>query len=182
EYSVTAINPSGLKPVMLPIADDALKLYLAPAPYLEGTDVDLVAQTKKLVGSDKNAASVVQKLRTWVFQNMTPDYTIGVPRSSGEIFHKRRGVCRDYAALFAGMARVAGVPTRLVGGIVFGDGKFYYHAWAECWLGEWVPVDPTLNMEVVDATHVKFAQGDVTDMYRVANIVGKLKIEIIESR
>ena len=181
-YEVISAKPKTDKTIMLPITDSAVKSQLTSIPYLEGTDSDLISQTKRIVGNEKGAAIVVQKIRSWVFQNMTPDYTIGVPRSSGEIFHKRRGVCRDYATLFAGMARVAGIPTRLAGGIVYGEGKFFYHAWAECWIGEWIPVDPTLNLDVVDATHLKFAQGDVTDMYRVATVVGRLKIEILETQ
>ena len=67
----------------------------------------------------------------------------------------------------------------MCGGIVYAEGRFFYHAWAECWVGEWLPFDATTGVDFVDATHIKFAQGDVTDMYRVAAIVGKLKISVI---
>ena len=30
-------------------------------------------------------------------------------------------------------------------GLVHIRGSFYYHAWPEVWLGEWVAVDPTLG-------------------------------------
>ncbi len=79
------------------------------------------------------------------------------------------------------------MPTRLCSGIVYGDfqGKagFYYHAWAESWVGKWVAVDPTLfdpshPVNYVDATHIKFAQGDVTQMFEMVSIVGRLKITV----
>jgi hypothetical protein len=92
-----------------------------------------------------------------------------------------RGVCRDYATLFAGIARAAGIPTRLAGGITYAQGKFFYHAWVECWVGQWVPFDATLNQDFVDATHVKFAQGDVNEMFNVANVIGRLKLSSVKA-
>jgi hypothetical protein len=38
---------------------------------------------------------------------MKPDYTIGVPRSCKDVLQRPRGVCRDYATLFAGLARAS---------------------------------------------------------------------------
>lgn len=114
---------------------------------------------------------------------MTPDASIGVPRTSTDIFARRRGVCRDYATLYTALARAAGVPTRLCSGIVYAEGKFFYHAWAESWVGQWIAFDPTLydpghGVDFVDATHIKFAQGDVTSMFAVVSIVGRLQIAV----
>ena len=118
---------------------------------------------------------------------MTPDASIGVPRSASDILNRRRGVCRDYATLFAALARSAGIPTRLCAGVVYADMNgtpaFFYHAWDECYVGSWVAIDPTLydaslGINYVDATHIKFAQGEVTEMYDAVSVVGKLKISI----
>ena len=114
---------------------------------------------------------------------MTPDASIGVPRSASDIYEKRRGVCRDYATLYGAIARAAGVPTRLCTGIVYANGRFFYHAWAESYVGEWVTFDPTLYdpahpVSYVDATHIKFAQGDVMQMFEVVAIVGRLHLTV----
>ncbi len=116
---------------------------------------------------------------------MTPDPSIGVIRSATDVYGRRRGVCRDYATLYTAIARAAGLPTRLCAGIVYSQGRFYYHAWAESYVGKWVAFDPTLyqpsiGAEYVDATHIKFAQGDVTGMLNVVSIVGRLKIKVLE--
>ncbi|TFH04631.1 MAG: transglutaminase domain-containing protein [Spirochaetales bacterium] len=50
-----------------------------------------------------------------------------------------------YAALFVTLARVLGVPARVVGGVVLsGDDKAYQHFWGEFFIQTigWVPVDP----------------------------------------
>jgi len=177
--TVTAREFDASKSVTLPIKEASVRNQLSRAPYLETDDPQIVKVAALLRGSETNAYKVAVKIHDWVHAHMTPDYSIGVPRSCVEINGKRRGVCRDYATLFAGIARSAGIPTRVCGGMVFAEGKFFYHAWAECWVGEWVPFDPTLEENAfVDATHIKFAQGDVTDMFQVAGVVGRVKVKV----
>ena len=165
--------------VKLPITSPNMKSYLDRAAYLETDDPQIRDTALEIKGTEKNAYKVASAIRKWVHKTMKPDYTIGVPRSCVNLYRDPKGVCRDYATLFAGLARAAGVPTRLAGGILYAEGKFYYHAWVECWVGEWVAFDPTLTTDYVDATHVKFSQGDVTDMYNVAGIVGRIKLKVL---
>lgn len=71
------------------------------------------------------------------------------------LFHRRLGFCEHYAAAFATLMRLAGVPARVVVGYLGGEynelGRFFLvreadtHAWCEVWLEDsgWVRVDPT---------------------------------------
>ncbi|HKR52925.1 MAG TPA: DUF3488 and transglutaminase-like domain-containing protein [Chthoniobacterales bacterium] len=71
------------------------------------------------------------------------------------LFHRRIGFCEHYAASFATLMRLAGVPARVVIGYLGGEfnemGHFYLvrqsdaHAWCEVWLPDtgWTRVDPT---------------------------------------
>ncbi len=184
---VTAESVNEAMVPALPARDPALAPYLKAAPYLPVDDAQIRKTAAEIRGAETNPYRIATNLRDWVHNAMTPDPTIGVPRSAADIFQRRRGVCRDYATLYTALARAAGVPTRLCSGIVYGDfqGKagFYYHAWAESWVGKWVAVDPTLfdpshPVNYVDATHIKFAQGDVTQMFQMVSIVGRLKITV----
>jgi Transglutaminase-like superfamily len=47
------------------------------------------------------------------------DRRLPLPFSATEILQAPEGVCPDYAILFATLARAAGIPTRLCGGIVY---------------------------------------------------------------
>ncbi len=54
------------------------------------------------------------------------------------------GICFDYAALFACMARVQGIPTQLVTGVLLPTGE--KHAWNRVLLdGNWMSLDTTFN-------------------------------------
>jgi hypothetical protein len=71
------------------------------------------------------------------------------------LFHRRVGFCEHYAASFATLMRLAGIPARVVVGYLGGEyndlGHFFLvrqadtHAWCEVWLADsgWTRVDPT---------------------------------------
>ena len=71
------------------------------------------------------------------------------------LFHRRIGFCEHYAASFAILMRLAGIPARVVVGYLGGEyndlGHFVLvrqadaHAWCEVWIPEngWTRVDPT---------------------------------------
>ncbi len=182
-YQVRSEEFDASKSLSLPITSTSLQSYLTKVPYLDTENRDIVATAQKIKGDEKNLYKIATAVRDWVSNAMTPDPSIGVPRSATDIFNHRRGVCRDYATLFTAIARAAGVPTRLCAGIVYAEGRFYYHAWVECYVGKWVVLDPTLYstktpVPYVDATHIKFAQGDVMEMFQSVAVVGKLSVKI----
>jgi hypothetical protein len=183
QLNINAASFDAAKSVELPVTDSALAPYLNKAAYLDTSNAKIRRTAATLRGHDRNAYRVACRIRDWVHNSMTPDLSIGVPRSATDIYEKRRGVCRDYATLYTTLARAAGIPTRLCGGIVYAEGKFYYHAWAESYVGRWIAFDPTLydpddKVDYVDATHIKFTQGDVDNMFNVISVVGKLRITV----
>ena len=182
-YDIEAHPFNAEKSAQFPVSDPALAPYLGGDAYLETENPEIKATALKLRGSETSLYTVATKIRDWVSKSMTPDASIGVPRSASDIYEKKRGVCRDYATLYGAIARAAGIPTRLCTGIVYANGRFFYHAWAESYVGEWVTFDPTLYdpahpVSYVDATHIKFAQGDVMQMFEVVAIVGRLHLTV----
>lgn len=69
----------------------------------------------------------------------------------------------------------------MVGGLVFRQGYFYYHAWPEVWFDGWVPVDPTLGQFPADVTHIRFVTGDIDKIASFGNIIKNLKIDVVEA-
>jgi transglutaminase-like putative cysteine protease len=92
------------------------------------------------------------------------------------LFRRRIGFCEHYAASFATLMRLAGIPARVVIGYLGGEyneiGQFFIvrqadaHAWCEVWLPEtgWTRIDPT---SVVAPDRVNF--GLTTFLERRAN-------------
>lgn len=73
------------------------------------------------------------------------------------------------ALLLVALARAAGLPARPVGGLLYRDGTFVPHHWAEIWLGPnegWSAFDPTtLEAGRIGAAHIAlWNSGDIQSM------------------
>ncbi len=81
-----------------------------------------------------------------------------------EVFHKRRGVCQDYAHLMIACLRSAGLAARYVSGYLHTHGALLganaSHAWVAVFAPPfgWVEFDPTNNVRVAQE-HVALAWG-----------------------
>ncbi len=156
--------------------------FLAPSPYVESDHPEMKAKAAEVVGDERDPAVAAGKLHDFVHQHIRWQSNIGLFRSGLEILRDPAGVCRDAAALYTALARAAGLPTRVCAGLVYVNGAFMGHAWAETWCGQWLPVDATRPGRFVDATHLKLAQGaKYTAVFEMLPALGALSIEVEEA-
>ncbi len=182
EYEIKAKEFDPAKSVELPIKDPVFAERLGETPYIQPNDPRIRTTALQIVGNEKNAYKAACLIRDWVSENMKTNADVGMIRSSTEVLDAKAGVCRDYAVLYTALARAAGIPTKIATGMIYWKDGFYYHAWAESFVGEWVPMDATLSSAFVDATHIKLAEGDTDAMYKMVKAVGLAKAEIVEYR
>ncbi len=109
-----------------------------------------------------------------------PDST-HVATSPIEVFHRRRGVCQDFAHVLICMLRCIGIPARYVSGYLLtrpmpGKEKLVgadaSHAWVSAYTGSsgWIDLDPTNNM-VPGWEHLTVAWGrDYADVAPVQGV------------
>jgi hypothetical protein len=136
----------------------------------------------KIVGNASDVEQAAHHVHDYVFSTMKPNAGIGVLRDATEILKTKEGVCRDYAVLTATLLRAAGVPSRLVSGLVYEVGSFYYHAWVEVWDGtSWVGVDSTLPSGKLTAGHIELAQGNVEEAFTFT-FLDRVKLEVLDAR
>lgn len=120
----------------------------------------------KLVGAATDVRTASLKIRSYVHDTLRPNAGIGVLRDANDVLDTKEGVCRDYAILTCTLCRAAGIPSRLVSGLVSWDGNFYYHAWVEVWDGSrWLGIDSTAEADQISAAHVKLADGNVDEAF-----------------
>ena len=123
---------------------------------------------------------VAERINTWVHRNVRKRVTVGVP-SALEVLDSRSGDCNEHTQLFIALARAAGIPARGAAGLAWVDGKFYYHAWPEVYLGTWVAVDPTFGQFPADAAHLRFTSGGVTRQVELLRLIGNLDIDVLDA-
>jgi transglutaminase/protease-like cytokinesis protein 3 len=138
-----------------------------------------MTQVKKILGPEQDALHATRKLLDWTYTTLDKTPTIGMPTAL-EALESRKGDCNEHAVLFTALARAAGIPARVAAGVVYLDGAFYYHAWSEVWLGQWVAVDPTFGQLPADATHVKFIEGGPEQHLGLLKVIGQVGMEIVE--
>jgi transglutaminase-like putative cysteine protease len=165
-------------------APAALQPYLKSTAYVPADAPEFVVLAMTITGGETDTAKAARKIAAYVHQTITYDAGIAALRTARDIRRDPRGVCRDYTTLFATLARAAGIPTRQCVGVAYGDGKFMYHAWPEVWIGgeNWVALEPTWGVPSADATHIKLAQGEITDLFNVAADMGHYRITVLEAQ
>ena len=121
---------------------------------------------------------VAERLNTWVHDSIRNRVTFGVP-SALQVLQSRSGDCNEHTQLFVALARAVGLPARVASGLAFVDGKFYYHAWPEVLLNDWVAVDPTFGQFPADAAHLRFVVGGLARQTELLRLMGNLKIDVL---
>jgi transglutaminase-like putative cysteine protease len=66
-----------------------------------------------------------------------------------------------------------------VSGLIYLNGRFYYHAWAEVYLHDWIAVDPTFDQYPADAAHLRVAPGGLARQIELIPLIGRLKLEVL---
>jgi hypothetical protein len=155
--------------------------YLAPEPLLESDSPVIQQLARRIVDGDTDPARAARKLNQWVHDSLTKTVMITVP-SALQVLRTRRGDCNEHTQLFLALARAAGLPARSAAGLAYLDGKFYYHAWPEVFLGTWVALDPTFGQMPADAGHLRFVSGGLSRQTELLRLMGSLRIEVLDSR
>ena len=161
-----------------PARDSALLPFLQAEPLIQRTDVRIRALGRQIAGEERDPGVVAQLLARWVSQNIKPAPAAGLA-SALNVLAARRGDCNERTVLYVALARAAGIPARPVAGLLAARGRFYYHAWPEVYLGDWVPVDPTLGQFPADAAHLRFAIGGFARQLELVRLIGKLRLEAL---
>jgi hypothetical protein len=156
-----------------------MKPFLAPEFNIESDAPEIIKKAHEISGDEKDPVIVARKLLRWVYGNLEKRPTISVP-SALETLRTKVGDCNEHATLLVALLRASGIPSRLSIGLVYTREKFYYHAWTEAYVGTWVSMDATMNQMPVDATHIKFLEGNLDRQMEMTRVMGELKLKILD--
>jgi len=165
----------------LPYSEPPEKLtpFLQPEFNIESDDKAMAERVSAIAGQEKKPAIVARRLMAWVYKEVEKRPVISVP-SAKEVLKVKQGDCNEHAVLLTALLRASGIPARVCVGLVYSKGRFFYHAWTECFLGEWVSMDGTLDQMPADVTHIKLVQGGLDRQVDIIALIGKLKMEILD--
>jgi hypothetical protein len=167
-----------LRSYSLPYARNDHAAYLASTASIQADHPRMRSLAKAILGDESDAVAGLQRLVDWVYRYLRKVPTASLPDAM-EILDMGQGDCNEHAVLLTALARAVGIPARVVGGLVYSEGAFLYHAWTDAWIGKWVPVDAALNQLPADATHVRLIEGD-QNQHALMGMLGKLAIEVVD--
>ena len=152
---------------------------LISTPYIQSDSPYIIRQAESIVNNATNDLEKVRALTQWVYKNLDKKPVLSIPDAVSTL-RSKVGDCNEHAALFAALSRSVSIPTRVVAGVTYHEGTFYYHAWNEvCLDGKWISLDTTKNQFPADLTHIKFVQGETNEQIKIGALLGKLKIEVL---
>ncbi|HEX9262737.1 MAG TPA: transglutaminase-like domain-containing protein [Candidatus Binatia bacterium] len=162
----------------IPVKETRLASYLQPTPFVQSDHPTIAALSAKILNGETDAFRAALKIKDWVYKEIAKEPTVSIPNAL-EVLQTRKGDCNEHTVLFNALARAAGIPAKTVVGVVYLRGAFYYHAWSEVWLGDWVSLDSVLNQFPADVTHIKFLEGEIDRQIDLLQLIGNLKIEVL---
>jgi len=170
------------KGVEIPVKDRRFTLYLASDHVVNSDNKKIARKAKEIVGKEKSALRAGKLIYDWV--NTHIDKKLIDTVSALDTLESGEGECQAHSNLFAALARAAGIPTRIISGLVYSKEfeGFMYHAWNEFYAGEWIAVDTTLGGFPADATHIKLAEGGLEEQLKIMALVGKVRAEVINQK
>ncbi|HUU41845.1 MAG TPA: transglutaminase domain-containing protein [Desulfatiglandales bacterium] len=161
--------------------DNSLLNHLNPEMFIESDDKEIIGLAEKIVGKTSDPFTAAHMILAWVFNNLEKTPVISVPDAK-EILVSKKGDCNEHATIMTALLRAAGIPAKTIVGLVYKDGKFYYHAWNEAYINQWMSMDATLDQMPADATHIKLISGGIEKQIQLVGIIGNLELNILDYR
>jgi hypothetical protein len=178
EITLEQIEPKSF--VAIPVEDRRVSSFLQATPFMQSDHPRIRALAQSIVAGEKNGYKATLLIKDWVYNKIAKEPTVSIPNAL-EVLQSKKGDCNEHTVLFNALARAAGIPAKTAVGVVYLRGAFYYHAWSEVWLGEWISLDSVLDQFPADVTHVKFLEGDIDRQMDILQLIGKLKINVLEA-
>jgi hypothetical protein len=190
-YSMTLLSTRPGKDFVAPqlplkISDPEINRFLAATANSQSDDQAIVGKAKQIVGDERNAMLAAARIVESVYETIDKQAGVRGSATATEVLENGAGDCTEHAVLVVALMRAAGIPARMVDGIVIlshpdGTGVAGYHAWAEIWLGQWIGVDATVNETGTSARYLMFGvdePGMISSAGRMMRAMGKTSIEL----
>ena len=131
--------------------ENSLAPFLSSSQMVNWSPGMSFVNTAKELTANKASKDAALSICSYISNHFTyvspSDLTWYVPDLE-KVYAQKSGTCYDFAALFAGMCRSAGIPCRMEFGYSQYVEAWKYHAWCSVYIdGAWHIVDPTYSLE-----------------------------------
>lgn len=168
---------------------DERRQMTAATPYEPITDARLRQTVAEVTKGAKSEREKVARLVDFVFRHVEEKALDRGYAPALATLESGRGDCTEHSVLLSALLRSAGIPTRLVDGVIVDGGRAGYHEWVEVQVeGELVPADPTFGAFPAGPERLKLAEGSSSPegLLALGVAAGRLlrpgvKIEVVDA-
>ena len=148
-----------LSPIAFPQPSGPHADLLAATVYVEADDPAIVEQARSLTASAEDSWAAIERINRWVYAHIRDKTLDKGFATARQTLDSAIGDCTEHTMLAVSLARAAGIPARILAGVVWQRDAFYYHFWYEAYVGEWIAMDPTLGQTPADARRIQLSGG-----------------------
>lgn len=161
------------------IIPDSIKQYIKADAFAQSDDPRIKKLAKEIVANKTSNLEKARAILHWVYTNLEKKPTVSVPNAI-EVLNMGYGDCNEHSILYTALARAVGIPTDIVVGLIYQNGRYYYHAWNAIYInGNWIWIDPTFNQFPADVGHIMLQRGSIDKQAEIMGVVGKLQIQVL---
>lgn len=151
---------------------------LRASPLVQSDAPEIKKQAANIVSPKDSPQIKLQKIVHWVYRHIEKKPVLSVPNALEVLKHKS-GDCNEHAVLTAALLRASGIPAQIETGLVYLNGRFYYHAWNLAYIGQLVTVDSVFDQIPADVTHLRLTRGEGGEQLNLLGFMGKIKLEVL---
>ena len=168
--------PPALKPEQMKLLE---KIFIQPSPFIQSDHKEIQELVDSILVDDgESPLQQARRLLKWVYDHIDKRPVLSLPDALSTL-ENREGDCNEHAVLLAALARAAGIPARVETGLMYLNGRFYYHAWNLLYLGKWITADAVYNQLPADVTHIRFTSGS-RQQSDLMGVLGRVQIEVVD--
>ncbi|MFZ5563040.1 MAG: transglutaminase-like domain-containing protein [Thermodesulfobacteriota bacterium] len=160
------------------VSAEKLAPLLIPDPFVQSDDPAVVELATRITRSLSSPVDKAKALIDWVYIEIEKRPVVSLPNAISTL-NTRQGDCNEHAVLLAALARAAGIPAKIETGLVYLNGRFFYHAWNALYVGRWITADATFGQFPADVTHIRLAGGSGEDLLDLMGIIGKIQLKVV---
>ncbi len=125
---------------------EKIKKWLKPSKHIQSDDPEVKQTLKRILGFRRDVASIVRNIYDFV----RGEVEYRSEKGSKDVKATLKDMiadCGGQSRLFTALSRAAGIPSRVVGGVILKNTtKQETHVWCENYInGRWIPFDVTNN-------------------------------------
>lgn len=158
---------------------DSLMIYTLPTATVQADHPDIIRLSKAIQKNSDSLCALVRIFNDSVYRMLKKRNTTTFS-SAVETLRSGFGDCGEHAVLLAALLRAAGIPARVVMGLVYMEsGKgYYYHAWVSAYTGKWIFTDPSHGVFPAERDRIPLMIDDTGEKtLQLSRLIGRIRVE-----